>query len=112
VRRLLTGIAGGFGIAGVWRLLGRRRPVVKQPGGELPGAELPAADPAEELRHKLAEARGSGDDRDEFDAAEGTPVDEAEAPAPGRPGPLDKRRRAVHEQAQEALGRMRQDPED
>ena len=99
MRRLLTGIVGGFGIAALWRLV--RRPVVG----------LPVDDPAEDLRHKLAEARGSGSDRDEFDAAEGTPVDEAEAPGAGRPSSLDERRRAVHEQAQEALGRMQQDPE-
>ena len=92
---------GGLGIAALWRLLGRR-PVVTQP----------VDDPAEELRRKLAEARGSGDDRDEFDAAEGTPVDEAEAPAPGEPNSLDERRRAVHEQAQDALGRMHKNSED
>ncbi|MBA2462803.1 MAG: hypothetical protein H0V45_13745 [Actinobacteria bacterium] len=96
MRRLLTGIAGGFGLAALWRFLRRR-----------PAAQEPTDDPAEELRRRLAEAREAEDDRDEFDAAEGTPVDEVDEPRS-----IEERRRAVHEQAQEALGRMQQDSED
>ena len=101
VRRLLTGFAGGFGIAALWRLL-RRRPT-EQPQ---------TVDPAQELRRKLAEARGADDDRDEFDAAEGTPVDQVDARSRETTSSIDERRRAVHQQAQEALGRMQEDVED
>ena len=98
MRRLLAGILGGLGLAALWRALTR------EPREPLP----PPPDPADELRRKLAEARETEDDRDEFDAAEGTPVDQVEEPRS-----LDERRRAVHEQAQEALGRMQQaDAED
>lgn len=95
MRRLLTGLAGGFGLAALWRLLARRPSERHSPAA--------GPDPAEELRRTLAEARGTEDDRDAFDAAEGTPVDEV-----GEPGSLAERRRAVHEQAQAALGRMQQ----
>ena len=76
-------------------------------------------DPAEELRAKLAQAREAADDRDEFDAAEGQPVDEVERPphvaaeaeagagaGGSAPLSLDERRRAIHEKAQQALGEM------
>ena len=96
MRRLLTGLAGAFGVAALWRLLARRRP-----------PEQPAPDPAEELRRKLAEARDIEADRDTFDAAQGTPVDEVEEPQS-----LEERRRAVHERAEETLGRMRPDAQD
>ena len=96
MRRAFTWIAGGLGIAALLRL--RRRPQA---------AEAPAADPAEELRRKLAEARGAGDDRDEFDAAEGTPVDEADAPKLS----LEERRARIHAKAQEALGAMGDPPD-
>lgn len=92
MRRLLTGLAGAFGVAALWRFLKRRPPEPQ-----------PAVDPAEELRRKLAEARETVDDRDEFDAAEGMPVDRV-----GEPRSIEDRRRAVHDQAQEALGRMKQ----
>jgi hypothetical protein len=91
VRRALTWFAGGLGLAAFLRL--RRAPQK---------IEAPAPDPAEELRRKLAEAREAGDDRDEFDAAEGTPVDEADAPKLS----LEERRAAIHAKAQEALGEM------
>jgi hypothetical protein len=92
VRRALTWIAGGLGLAALLRL--RRRPAsIEAP---------PAADPAEELRRKLAEAREAGSDRDEFDAAEGTPVDQADTPILS----LEERRAAIHAKAQEALGEM------
>ena len=98
MRRLLAGILGGLVLAALWRALTRK------PSAPVP----PQPDPADELRSKLAEARETENDRDEFDAAEGTPVDQDEAPRS-----LEERRRAVHEQAQEALGRMQQgDAED
>lgn len=100
MRRLVTGLAGAFGVAALWRFLARRLPA--------PAPEpQPAADPADELRRKLAEARETVDDRDEFDAAEGTPVDQV-----AEPRSLEERRRAVHEQAQEALGRMQRDADE
>lgn len=93
MRRLLTAIAGALGLVALLRGLRRRAE-----------APAPAADPAEELRAKLAQARGAADDRDEFDAAEGVPVD-----AVGDPRSIEERRRAIHEQAEEALDLMRSD---
>ena len=60
------------------------------------------ADPAEELKAKLAEARAAGDDREEFEAGE-TPVDEAPDPD------VDARRRSVHERARTAIDEMKGD---
>jgi hypothetical protein len=90
--RVLAWIGGAFGLAWLWRKL--RHEPEPQPAGP---------DPAAELRARLEQARAASDDRDEFDAAEGQPVDEAEAP----PRSIEERRRAIHEQAQEALGEMR-----
>jgi len=89
-------VAGGFGAAAVLRLVRRRR--------ALDGAHGAAAaeDPAGELRRRLDEAREAADDRDEFDAAEGVPLDQVEPPAS-----VEERRRSVHERAQEALDEMR-----
>ena len=110
--RLLTGLAGALGLAWLWR---RLHPQQAPP-------EAPRHDPADELRAKLAQARETADDRDEFDAAEGQPVDEVERPPlAAEPEPateaepeeeragtlsLDERRRAIHEKAQQALGEM------
>ena len=103
--RLLTGLAGALGLAWLWRRLHPRQAP----------SEAPRQDPAEELRAKLAQAREADDDRDEFDAAEGQPVDEVERPPHAEPEPeeaseatlsLDERRRAIHEKAQQALGEM------
>ncbi|HXH88380.1 MAG TPA: hypothetical protein VNI55_07225 [Gaiellaceae bacterium] len=96
MRRAFAWIAGGLGIAALLRF--RRRPRA---------GEGAATDPAEELRRKLAQARGAGDDRDEFDAAEGTPVDEAVAPKLS----IEERRAAIHAKAQEALGSMNDPPD-
>ena len=52
------------------------------------------ADPAEELKAKLAEARDAVDDRDEFEAGE-KPVDEV-------PDDVATRRRDVHDRARAA----------
>jgi cytidylate kinase len=89
--RLLTGLGGALGLAWLWRFLRREQ--------EAQRVEQP--DPAAELRAKLEQAREAADDRDEFDAAEGQPLDEAE-----RPLSLDERRRSIHEKAQQALGEM------
>ncbi|MBA3347919.1 MAG: hypothetical protein H0T13_05105 [Actinobacteria bacterium] len=102
MRRLLTGIAGGLGIAALLRALRRREPAAP------PAPE----DPAAELRAKLAQARDTPDDRDAFDAAEGVPVDEVEAPRAADPRSIEERRRAIHEKAEEALGLMRTDKDD
>ena len=109
--RLLTGLAGALGLAWLWRRLHPQQAP----------AEAPRHDPAEELRAKLAQARETADDRDEFDAAEGQPVDEVERPRPAAEPEeaeeeqereatlsLDERRRAIHEKAQQALGEMGQ----
>lgn len=115
--RLSTWLGGALGIAALWRLLKREHDDRQR----LPE---PAPDPAAELRARLDAARGTEDDRDEFDAAEGQPVDEVERPAPvvaeaeaeeaevAEAAPtetrsLDERRRAIHEKAQQALGEMR-----
>jgi len=103
--RLLAGLASAFGLAWLWRKL----------HGDTTAPQPPPRAPADELRAKLEQAREAADDRDEFDAAEGQPVDEVERPpAPPEPTPaeseptlsLDERRRAVHEKAQQALGEM------
>ena len=91
MRRGLAWLVGALGLAAVWRL--KRRAAV--------AFERPESDPADELRARLEQAREAPDDRDEFDAAEGQPVDEV-----GEPRSLDERRRAIHEQAQQALGEM------
>jgi hypothetical protein len=92
MKRVLAWIGGALGVLAFLRL--RRRRV------ELPPAQ--PADPADELKRRLEEARDAPDDRDEFDAAEGQPVDEIE---PTRS--IAERRQAVHEKAREALGEMK-----
>ena len=96
MRRGLAWIGGALGVAWLWRRL--RRPA------ETPAEVRP--DPAEELRARLDEARTTADDRDEFDAAEGQPLDEV-----GQPQSLEERRRAIHEQAEQALDEMKRPPE-
>jgi hypothetical protein len=81
----LVGLAGG---AAVYRAFKR--------------SPQPAADPAAELKEKLAEARASGDDREAFEAGE-TPVDEV--PDAG----VDERRRSVHERGRAAIDEMKTD---
>lgn len=115
--RLSTWLGGALGIAALWRLLKREHDDRQRP-------PEPARDPAAELRARLDAARETADDRDEFDAAEGQPVDEVERPAPvvaeaeaveaevaeappTETRSLDERRRAIHEKAQQALGEMR-----
>jgi hypothetical protein len=79
-------------------------------------------DPASELRSRLEQARQAADDRDEFDAAEGQPVDEVEQPGLIQDPPVDEveqppsiedRRQEIHEKAQQALGEMnRSEPDE
>ena len=92
MKRGLAWIGGALGLAWLWRRL--RRPA------EAPTEAQP--DPAEELRARLDEARATADDRDEFDAAEGQPLDEV-----GQTPSLEERRRAVHEKAEQALDEMK-----
>ena len=91
MRRGLAWLGGALGLAALFRL--------RRTSGA--AFERSDSDPADELRARLEQARSAPDDRDEFDAAEGQPVDEAEAPRS-----IDERRRAIHEQAREALGEM------
>lgn len=91
MRRPFAWFAGALGIAALLRHRRREQ-----------AAPTPAEDPAAALRERLQQARAA-DDRDEFDAAEGQPLDEAE---PTEPRSLEERRRAIHEKAQQALGEM------
>ena len=92
MRSGLAWLGGALGLAALWRYLQRQQP----------SKPVPGPDPAAELRARLDEARAAADDRDEFDAAEGQPLEEAEAPRS-----IEERRRAIHEKAQQALGEMR-----
>jgi hypothetical protein len=91
MRRGLAWLGGALGLAALLRLRRRSRGTF----------ERRDSDPADELRARLELARDTPDDRDEFDAAEGQPVDEVEAPRS-----IEERRRAIHEQAERALGEM------
>jgi hypothetical protein len=91
MRRGLAWLGGALGLAAAWRF--------KRQAPEAP--ERPEVDPADELRARLEEARVAPDDRDEFDAAEGQPVNEV-----GEARSIEERRRAIHEQAERALGEM------
>ena len=106
----VVGAAAGALLA---RLRRRRRP-------EPESAE--AADPrAEELRHKLAEARSASAEEDEFQAAgmgAETIVDEpprASSPRPGEEGePVDEfeaMRRRIHAEGRKAAEEMREGSE-
>ncbi len=93
MRRLFAWLAGAAGGLAAYRAL-KGRPV-------------PAVEPlqdarADELKARLAEARATVDDREEFESGEVT-VDQAE--------PLDPqaRRAQVHEQARAAIDEMRTD---
>jgi hypothetical protein len=86
VRRLFTWLAGAAGGLAAYRAATRHR---EQPAPV-------AADPAEELRVKLAQVREA-----EVQPSEPEPQPEAEAPIDA-----DARRRAVHEKARTALDEM------
>jgi hypothetical protein len=95
VTRALAWLGGAFGLAWLWR---RLRPQPQEHRQPVEG------DPAAELRSRLEQAREATDDRDEFDAAEGQPLDEV-----GEPRSIEERRQAIHDKAQQALGEMRDD---
>ncbi len=90
--RRLTWLVGGLGLAGALALRAVRRRRAPAPP--------PAADPAEELRRKIAESRPLVSEREEFESAE-TTVDRAE------PLELEERRRRIHEQGRAAAEEMR-----
>ena len=98
---VLTGAAAGTLAALLLRLRRRRE-----------GAPAPAADPrAEELRRKLAEARGTVADEDDFEAAGMGPetiLEEKPGGAPTIPGEdVEEARRRVHDDARAAAEEMR-----
>jgi hypothetical protein len=78
MKRLFGWLAGAVGGAAVYRAL-KRQPE-------------PAADPAEELRAKLAETKGS---------------DPEAVSDPAVPPDVDERRREVHEQGRAAIDELR-----
>jgi hypothetical protein len=82
-----VGLAAMFG----WFFRRRRKP-----------EPLERADPAAELKRRLAESRVAEPE------PEPEPPTEREAPAK----PLDERRRAIHDRAQAAIDQMRGDVED
>jgi hypothetical protein len=81
VKRLYAWLAGLAGGAAVYRAF-RRQPPLAPPAAE--------ADPADELKAKLAETRAGGESGD----------DETEDPG------VDARRRSVHERARSAIDEM------
>ena len=106
--RLVTWLGGALGLAALWRFLKREQEAQRH----LPPTE-PAPDPAAELRARLEAARETPDDRDEFDAAEGQPVDEvgqARPPQPDAPQP-EVPKPEMPEQPQEEPEPERAEPE-
>ena len=81
-----------MGIAALARLVAARRS--RTPAPALPVPSPAAADPAEELRRKLAESRDTG----------GSAAEPQEPSAPRES--LEERRARVHAMAQEALSAM------
>ena len=90
-------MAGLVGIAALARVLAHRRGRPELQPSSPPGHE---PDPADELRRKLSETRGTA-------TAEAAPPEPAPAPEPQET--LDERRSRVHAKAQEAIEAM-QDP--
>ena len=103
MKRVIAWLAGLVGIAALGRWLARRAHHGQQPaaGSETtPAAEAAApeatgADPAEELRRRLAEAR----EAEPASEPAATPVEET----------LDERRARVHAKAREAIDAMGDD---
>jgi hypothetical protein len=97
MKRLFASVAGIIGLAALGRWLAERRHPVPTSADpvelvEATPAESAAADPAEELRRKLADAR------------ETEPVAAAATEAPEET--LDERRARVHAKAREAIDSM------
>ena len=95
MKRAFASLAGLIGLAALGRWLARRRHPVTTPAEPVEAttpAGSQAADPAEELRRKLADAR----------VAE--PDDPSAAEAPEET--LDERRARVHAKAREAIDSM------
>jgi hypothetical protein len=95
VKRAFASLAGLIGLAALGRWLARRGHPDTSPAGSVEAtapAESQAADPAEELRRKLADAR----------VAEQDDASTAEVPAET----LDERRARVHAKAREAIDSM------
>jgi hypothetical protein len=103
---LLAGVAAGA--VGTYLLNKRGQPI--------PGAE-PGPDPrAEELRRKLAEARDTAADEDDFEAAGMAGETQLEEPPPAPPinpaaamsgGDVEDVRRQIHEEARRSTEEMR-----
>jgi phage-related tail protein len=92
VKRAFASLAGLIGIAALGRWLAKRTHPVASP---VEPVEATAADPAEELRRKLADARVAEPDV---------------APVPEPPDEtLDERRARVHAKAREAIDSMASD---
>jgi hypothetical protein len=100
VKRALASIAGLIGLAALGRWFGKRKHPVASPDDPIETApvETAAADPAEELRRKLADAR----------VAEPEVASAPEAPEET----LDERRARVHAKAREAIDSMGGDSAD
>ena len=95
MKRAFASLAGLIGLAALGRWLARRRHPDTSPAEPVEAtapAESQAADPAEELRRKLADAR----------VAEQDDAPAAEVPAET----LDERRARVHAKAREAIDSM------
>jgi hypothetical protein len=113
MNRTVTLLAGA--VAGAVGALFLRRRL--EPDAE-PGAAPPVDPRAEELRRKLAEARQSAPDEEDFEAA-GMSAETvvADEPRPGReserpPGDeFEAMRRRVHEEGRKAAEQMRRDRE-
>ena len=95
MKRAFASVAGVIGLAALGRWFAKRRHPVASPAEPVeatPPAEATAADPAEELRRKLADAR----------------VAEPEAASAAKPPEetLDERRARVHAKAREAIDSM------
>src|SRR3954468_18767209 len=101
VKRAFASVAGLIGLAAVGRWLGKHKHPVSSPAETVevtPPVEATAADPAEELRRKLADARG----------AEPEAAAAPQAPAET----LAERRARVHAKAREAIDSMAGDTTD
>jgi hypothetical protein len=100
VRRLFTWLAGAAGGVAAYRAATRHR---EQPAPVV-------ADPAEELRAKLAQVRET-EETEEPEEPEEPPQEPEMQPESEAPMDADARRRAVHENARAALDEMRSEGE-